>query len=56
MHSVQSPHTRVTWKLVAKVSATSWPIFIRSFPLVVYPLKEAAPSRVPARAADQVNV
>src|SRR5262249_39737850 len=37
MHSFQSPHNRITWKLVAKGKALTWPEFTRSFPVLVYP-------------------
>ncbi len=37
MHSFQSPHNVVRWKLVILGQAASWPVFERHFPLVVYP-------------------
>ena len=37
MHSLQSPHNRVLWKLIVKAEAESWPTLTRSFPVVVYP-------------------
>jgi hypothetical protein len=37
MHSFQAKHNAVQWLLVARGQATSWPIFQRSFPVVVYP-------------------
>lgn len=37
MHSFQSPHNAVQWKLIVHGHAESWPPFDRSFPLVVYP-------------------
>jgi len=37
MHSFQSPHNAVRWKLVVRGQAASWPVFERDFPLVVYP-------------------
>ena len=37
MHSFQSPHNAVIWKLVVQASAPKWPPLERVFPLVVYP-------------------
>lgn len=37
MHSYQSPHNVVRWKLVVRGEAESWPTFERGFPLVIYP-------------------
>ena len=37
MHSFQSAHNAVRWKLVVRGAATAWPVFERDFPLVVYP-------------------
>ena len=37
MHSFQAKHNAVHWMLVARGHAKSWPVFERSFPLVVYP-------------------
>jgi hypothetical protein len=37
MHSFQSPHNAVRWKLVVRGEAAAWPVFERDFPLVVYP-------------------
>ena len=37
MHSFQSAHNVVRWKLVVRGEAESWPIFERGFPIVVYP-------------------
>jgi hypothetical protein len=37
MHSFQSAHNAVRWKLVVRGEAASWPVFERDFPLVVYP-------------------
>jgi len=56
MHSFLSPHNRVAWKLVAKVNAATWPVFLRSFPIIVYPAKSLAVESQPAQAADRVNV
>ncbi len=38
MHSFQSQHNSVTWKIVVEGSANKWPSFCRTFPVVVYPL------------------
>jgi hypothetical protein len=38
MHSFQSEHNAVHWKLIVVGQATSFPIFERTFPIVVYPL------------------
>jgi len=37
MHSFQSAHNLVRWKLVVRGEAESWPVFERGFPIVVYP-------------------
>jgi hypothetical protein len=37
MHSFQSAHNAVRWKLVVRGEAESWPVFERGFPIVVYP-------------------
>ncbi len=37
MHSLESGHNAVQWKLVVAGKARSWPPFRRSFPVVVYP-------------------
>lgn len=37
MHSFQSPHNVVRWKLVVCGEADGWPRFERGFPIVVYP-------------------
>ena len=37
MHSFQSAHNAVHWKLVVKGQPESGPAFVRSFPVVVYP-------------------
>jgi hypothetical protein len=37
MHSFQSAHNVVRWKLVVRGEAESWPLFERGFPIVVYP-------------------
>jgi hypothetical protein len=37
MHSFQSPHNAVRWKLVVRCEPKGWPAFERDFPVVVYP-------------------
>lgn len=42
MHSFQSPHNAVRWKIVVSGESRPWPSFSRSFPVVVHPLSETA--------------
>jgi hypothetical protein len=42
MHSFQSSHNAVNWKLVVSGLAEGWPPFQRSFPIIVYPERQAA--------------
>jgi len=37
MHSFQSEHNAINWKLVVHGEADAWPPFERSFPIIVYP-------------------
>ncbi len=37
MHSFQSPHNAVHWKIVVTGESRPWPSFSRSFPVVVHP-------------------
>lgn len=37
MHSFQSAHNSINWKLIVRGEVARWPQFERSFPLVVYP-------------------
>jgi hypothetical protein len=37
MHSFESPHNELSWKLVARVEARKWPASERSFSVLVYP-------------------
>jgi hypothetical protein len=37
MHSFQSSHNAVRWRLVVRSEADAWPDFERGFPIVVYP-------------------
>lgn len=38
MHSFQTTHSAVNWKIVVRTDAVSWPLCERSFPVVVHPL------------------
>lgn len=51
MHSFQSAHNAVRWKLVVRGEAASWPVFQRDFPLVVYPGETTMQLKVAAQAA-----
>jgi hypothetical protein len=37
MHSFQSPHNAVSWKILVEGESKPWPSFCRSFPVVVHP-------------------
>jgi hypothetical protein len=37
MHSYKSKFNAVNWKLVIELQAEGWPLYRRSFPLIVYP-------------------
>lgn len=37
MHSFRSDHNSVRWQFVVEGKAEQWPVYTRSFPLVVYP-------------------
>jgi hypothetical protein len=37
MHSFNSAHHSITWKLVVRGEAEGWPAFERGFPVIVYP-------------------
>jgi hypothetical protein len=37
MHSFQSKHNAVQWKIVVNGEANRWPLYSRSFPVLVYP-------------------
>jgi hypothetical protein len=45
MHSFQSEHNAVKWKLVVRGELNHWPDFERSFSLVVYPGRNGAPHK-----------
>jgi hypothetical protein len=40
MHSFQSPHHALQWKVVVSGESRPWPSFSRSFPVVVHPRQE----------------
>lgn len=42
MHSFQTTHSAVNWKIVVRTDAMSWPLCERSFPVVVHPQTNAA--------------
>jgi hypothetical protein len=44
MHSFQSAHNAVNWKLVVSGEGEQWPSFVRSFPIIVYPLRRQVPN------------
>ena len=44
MHSFQSPHNAVIWKIVVEGEAHRWPLYCRNFPVVLYPVSHQ-PSR-----------
>lgn len=43
MHSFQSPHNAIVWKIVIEGEAPRWRTFCRSFPIVVYPRPASQP-------------
>lgn len=43
MHSFQSGHNAVRWKLVVKAEPENWPMFVRSFPVLVHPASNGSP-------------
>lgn len=49
MHSFQGTYNAIQWKLVVRGNAKGWPVFVRCFPLVVWPRGEP-------RASDQEAV
>jgi len=44
MHSFSSAHNSVNWRIVVSGEADEWPSFVRSFPLIVYPLRQQVPT------------
>jgi hypothetical protein len=51
MHSFQSAHNVVRWKLVVRGEAEKWPVFQRGFPVVVYPGETTMQIEVGSRVA-----
>jgi hypothetical protein len=49
MHSFKSQHNEVNWKVQVRLDVAGWPVYERSFPVIVYP-----PQAVPA--ADHLPV
>ena len=43
MHSFQSDHNAVYWRLVVSGAVENWPDFERNFPIVVYPVPMSVP-------------
>lgn len=43
MHSFQSFHNAIHWKIVVDGEANRWPSYSRNFPVVVYPLNRTMP-------------
>jgi hypothetical protein len=56
MHSFLSAHNSVIWKIVVVGEAEQWPQFVRSFPLIVYPLRQQVQLRAPLPPAVAVRV
>jgi len=44
MHSFQSQHNAIHWKIIVEGEANRWPSYCRSFPVVVYPLARSKPA------------
>jgi hypothetical protein len=40
MHSFQSEHNAINWKLAIRGEADTWPSFERSYPIIVYPVQD----------------
>jgi hypothetical protein len=53
MHSFQSRHNAVRWRLVVRGASAGWPEFARGFPVVVYPGESTMQVEVGSRAARQ---
>jgi hypothetical protein len=47
MHSFVSSHNSLNWKIVVEGEASEWPRVVRSFPLIVYPLRRQIPAPQP---------
>lgn len=43
MHSFQSAHNAIHWKIVVEGDAKRWPSFCRNFPVIVYPAVRETP-------------
>jgi hypothetical protein len=39
MHSFQSNHNAIHWKMIVSGEAAGWPAYVRDFPIIVYPDK-----------------
>jgi len=50
MHSFQSGHNRVRWKLVVRAEVEGLPAYVQSFPVIVYPATTLVETVRPARA------
>jgi len=48
MHSFASEHNAIRWRIVVRGQPERWPVFVRVFPVIVYP-----PS--PARSTSDVG-
>jgi hypothetical protein len=57
MHSLACPSNEIRWSIVVRGEAEGWPVFERSFPIVVYPrqsqtlVRRAPADRAPADRA-----
>jgi hypothetical protein len=47
MHSFQSLHNAIHWKIIVEGEANRWPSYCRSFPVVVYPRVRNKPINLP---------
>jgi hypothetical protein len=56
MHSFQSAHNAVSWKLVVTGIAEGWPAFQRSFPIIIQPLPATHPNTLELRPMVRENV
>jgi len=48
MHSFQSIHNAIHWKIIVEGEANRWPSYSRSFPVIVYPLVRIKPVSQPS--------
>jgi hypothetical protein len=48
MHSFQSLHNAIHWKIIVEGEANRWPSYCRSFPVVVYPHARSKPVSLPS--------